>query len=332
MKINSNQFTSAAWRRVGVALASGALVVGCGGGGGGTSRPNASAGEIVFVSDREVPNASSDLKLFRANLDGSNLTYIPTSVGTRPFSSPEWFVGRQEVIYTNYINGGRGGIDTSTRRVNRDGTNDREIPLPDTNGIDVSPDGNQLVYAAYGPPFGNGQLDFEIFIADIDGTNSRSIAKGSQPSWSPDGRRITYVATVEEPYPNDIFRGTPSVFVMNADGTNQTRLTTALGSNMNPQFSPDGKRIVYEFTPFEFDPVTGIQTKPEIFVMNANGSSQTKITNFAGTDGDFDPKWTPDSRRIVFLSRSGIRVMNADGSDQKPLFNEPIRVIDFDIR
>jgi TolB protein len=61
----------------------------------------------------------------------------------------------------------------------------------------------------------------------------------------------------------------------------------------------------------------------EIYVMNADGSNQKRLTNHPAMD--YDPYWTEDGKRIMFTTtRSGnseVFIMNADGSDQKVLEN-----------
>jgi hypothetical protein len=63
----------------------------------------------------------------------------------------------------------------------------------------------------------------------------------------------------------------------------------------------------------------------EIYVMNADGSGQTRLTNQPELDGQ--PRWSPDGSRIAFLSlrdgNSEIYLMNADGSDPVNLTNSP---------
>jgi TolB protein len=61
----------------------------------------------------------------------------------------------------------------------------------------------------------------------------------------------------------------------------------------------------------------------EIYVMNADGSAQRRLTRDPASDAD--PVWSPDGQKIAFvngagqLERSGVYVMNADGSGQRRL-------------
>src|SRR5688572_13087879 len=66
------------------------------------------------------------------------------------------------------------------------------------------------------------------------------------------------------------------LYVMNSDGTEQTRLTNNPESDFNPDWSPDGTRIAFERDERDVH-------KPKIYVMNADGSGQTMLTD----DGQF---------------------------------------------
>ena len=128
------------------------------------------------------------------------------------------------------------------------------------------------------------------------------------PGWSPDGTRIAFQS----------FRdGNSEIYAMNADGSDQTRLTTNPGPDLLPAWSPDGARIAY---------VSRVgEGSEEIYVMDADGSNKVRLTfNLAG---DEFPTWSPDGAKIAYTSTRGgrkeIYVMNADGSSQVPLVQLP---------
>jgi Tol biopolymer transport system component len=112
------------------------------------------------------------------------------------------------------------------------------------------------------------------------------------------------------------------VFAMNPDGSGVVDLTKSPLSDGAPEWSPNGKRIVFmrrEPSGFDFN----------IFVMNADGSGQTQLT-FSPALDEF-PTWSPDGTKIAFVSTRSdpnptspdatqqIWVMNSDGSSPRQL-------------
>ena len=83
---------------------------------------------------------------------------------------------------------------------------------------------------------------------------------------------------------------------MDADGSNQTRLTNNQASDFFPSFSPDGSKIAF---------TSNRDGSYEIYVMNADGSNQTRLTNDPADDDD--PSFSGDGSKIAFYS-------NRDGS------------------
>lgn len=108
------------------------------------------------------------------------------------------------------------------------------------------------------------------------------------------------------------------IYVMNADGSEQTRLTNHVGTDWGQRWSPDGMKIA--FWNWRGNGMWGIS------VVNADGSGLTDLSNL--TDDTF-LEWSPDGTKIAFTStRDGshqVYVMNADGSGQTNLSNSPFR-------
>ena len=105
------------------------------------------------------------------------------------------------------------------------------------------------------------------------------------------------------------------IYVMNADGSGQTRLTNNDVQDEDPAWRPDGAKIAF---------TSRRDGNHEIYVMNANGTGQTNLTNNAAVD--WFPDWSPDGAKITFGSGRDndfeIYVMNADGTGQTNLTNK----------
>ena len=121
----------------------------------------------------------------------------------------------------------------------------------------------------------------------------------SSPSFSPTGRELVFTSDRS---------GSPQVYVMDTEGSNQRLLTLEGKYNDSPQWSPKGDKIVYAS---RHDAIF------DVIVMDANGRNPVQITFQAGHNEN--PRWSADGRKIYFSSsRSGRRqlyMMNTDGSD-----------------
>ena len=82
------------------------------------------------------------------------------------------------------------------------------------------------------------------------------------------------------------------IYVMNADGTGQTRLTNNGVEDGSLSWSPDGSKIAFR---------THRDGNGEVYVMNPDGTGLTRLTNDAAEDGS--PSWSPDGSKIVFSAQ-----------------------------
>jgi Tol biopolymer transport system component len=151
-----------------------------------------------------------------------------------------------------------------------------------------------------------------------------SIANGGA-DWSPDGKQLV-VALESSKHPNTHTHLTNALFVLGADGSGLRRITPwALGAT-DPDWSPDGKLIVFNSQ--------GGHSQG-IHLVRPDGSGRRELLR--GNDRAVNigpvvhPSWSPDGTQIVFaargkignLNRSDIYAMNADGSNIHKLFGGP---------
>jgi Tol biopolymer transport system component len=182
-----------------------------------------------------------------------------------------------------------------------------------------NPAGTKVVYSSER----EGAHWFTV-VRNADGTGEQVLPQpfdaeeSWHPSFSPDGTKIAVEAW-------GVMDGTgfDGIVLMNADGSDPTLLTNPYGAGCwcwdeDPYFTPDGTQIV--FSREDEDAFT-----EDIYIMNANGTAVTKLTD--GVGYNFDPIVVTDSstsaKRIVFSSNrdnpttggSGFElyVMNLDG-------------------
>ncbi len=187
--------------------------------------------------------------------------------------------------------------------MNADGSDLRKISndLLDSGSASWSADGTKIRFGAK-----DG-----IYEVNIDGSGLTKLLN-VLGTLSPDGKKIVMIKS--------LIAGSQAgveIFVANADGSNPIRLTNNHSLDVDPSWSPDGRRIVFTCFPDGF--VEGESNNAEICVMGADGSNLVRLTNHPALDKV--PAWSPDGTRIAFHSPRGcksgeaIHVMNADGSN-----------------
>lgn len=156
-----------------------------------------------------------------------------------------------------------------------------------------SPDGATLAYCAER----NGNYD--IYSIPVEGGEEKRLttAEGLDdgPDYSPDGSTI---------YFNSERTGTMQIWQMDADGKHQEQITTDAYNDWFPHPSPDGKYIVF----ISFKPEVPSGSHPpnkevQLRLMNLkNKKIKTLATLFGGQGTINVPSWSPDSKKIAFVS------------------------------
>jgi Tol biopolymer transport system component len=309
-----------------------AFAFGCGGEADG--KPNTSAAQadrgILFASARD-----GDFEIYVMDGDGSNVRQLTSTEaeGTNEADdgSPSWSPDGGRIVFTSTRDHEGDGFTSQELYVmSADGSGQTRVTENETGEGDPvwSPDGETVVFIrlSEGPNTEEQALHFELARIRPDGTELEQLFAPDGLSvggidWSPDGERVAFTGcTVVEG------QGDCEIWVANADGSDPKGLTDATGGSAGPRWSPDGKKIAFSTdrdrngTCF-FHECTG--WNGEIYVMNANGSGQTRLTNDPGADGS--PTWSPDGTRIAF---SALR--NVEGAVDEPNENFEIYVMDSD--
>jgi len=222
---------------------------------------------------------------------------------------------------------------------NADGTERRPVLSGVANdSFSWSPDGEWIAFTA-GRWTSSGESGMTtIKLARVDGTDvsllSRHLPRwASEPTWSPDGKRIAFSAPSWANSPDDYANW--SIFIINVDGTHLRQLTRADEDDMNPDWSPDGRWIVFEraHLPNSDDPNQDIPPRSKVMTKRPNGTGLHRIATVITGPRCACPAWSPDGSKIAYQSSltvstskyPDVYVMNADGSGQVRLTRHPSR-------
>jgi TolB protein len=242
-----------------------------------TGTPGVAATRLLVLIDKRA---------YRVDSDGANMTAVTSSSET--ILSPTWSPDGRYVAYTRFLDG-TGPImlqDLATGRSQRvTGTESRLNFTPA-----FSPDGRTLAFARTDQE--GGTDIYAVNVADqccLRRLTVGRFADNLSPTYAPDGRRIAFVSTRP---------GTPQIYAMSSDGTDQELLAPydygATGASNAPEWSPDGASVAFH---------RDIDRAPQVFILEV-GSRRFKQLTSSGRNSD--PTWAPDGRHLAFVSdRSG---------------------------
>jgi Tol biopolymer transport system component len=216
---------------------------------------------------------SRDGVIFIVNADGTGLrSFAGRGPGAGRGSNPAWSPDGTTIAYDN---------ESNIYVIEVDGA-DAQVDLGAGYWPAWSPDGSQIAFEFYDPAV----AEPEIFVMNADGTGRVNLSQhpallDREPSWSPDGSQIVFRR-------GD--RGNADgyeLFVMDADGGNQTEILSAPGPQLAPLWLPDN-RIIYMSA--DADPsVNGFR----IWQLDLDAGGTTTQLTFDTEHGHSQPAWRP---------------------------------------
>jgi TolB protein len=281
--------------------------------------------KIAFLKGSEDSDVTD---VYVMDVDGTDKTQISTSPAVQDALStirgqPVWSPDSERVAFTSYT-----VVETSTTASSS--AESASAPAEEVNGIYVanasglggpsmisdlpgdappidltwSLDGEKIAFYA-------GEL-LDVLKDDKNGQWDRisptftGLDNAQAPHyWSPDGKRIAFVDKFDR-----------DLYVINADGSGQRRLTDTLKPEGYPAWSPDGKRIAF-VAMFDSD----------IYVINTDGSGRKRLANtipYSSSGSNPFPAWSSDGKKLAFFCPAppgskgrDICTINADGTEWK---------------
>jgi tricorn protease len=316
-------------------------------------------GEIYFVSDRGVQAkaGSKDVlrsvnNLWKVRADGSQPTQVTQHTSGSLFWPSLSSDGRVIVYEEDF---GIWKLDTATGKTNPvkidiisdDKENNLEtlVVSGDADAFHLSPSGRRAVISTHGELFtiatGRGdvrrltqtpgvretQPDWspdgkwiafvadtggseEIWVCDETGGQIKQISKGDsqkgQLAWSPDSKALLYTGSDKKLYKYTLESGKTDLLV--------TGEVVGFGGAaiQGPQWSPDDKWVSFTRS--------GANLLPHVYVVSADGGKEQRITD-TDSYSDSNAVWTPDGKRIVYLSGSDVGNIGQAGRSTAQIYS-----------
>ena len=156
----------------------------------------------------------------------------------------------------------------------------------------LKPKTEHIFYAAVLP---GSSAPAYIWNKPSNGGMPEQLTEGSDPQWSPNGRKLLYIK-------GDVKKNKARIWICDADGSNQTQLSVGSGefNDIDARWSTDGKKIIFSSN----RSILKGKHNYDIYIMDVDGGNLTQLT----TNGSHDdkPVFGPDGETVFFRSNRGL--------------------------
>ena len=274
--------------------------------------------QIAFASNR-----AGNFQIYVMNANGTGLTRISNNaLDEIPYS---WKPDGTKLAYMSGTLSQTSPFDSSfdVKVMNLNGSGQINITNNAANDLSPvwSPSGARIAFSS------NRDGDYEIYTVAATGGAVTKLTNNTfndiTPAWKPDGTKIAFATDRNEFFPT--YFG--EIYLMNANGSVQTNLTNSSSADAYPSWSADMTRIAFMSGDINFS--NPEDTEFDLYVMSANGSGQTNITNNAVSD--ILPSWSQEvsiSGRVTMpSSTTGIGGVSVTLTSPTPAGFTPITVL-----
>jgi tricorn protease len=176
----------------------------------------------------------------------------------------------------------------------------RPVTMHEAHDINpvFSPDGKWLAFSS------NRHGQYDVFVSPTTGGKPKRLTYDSAPDmvsgWTPDGKSVVFASSRSTAFPP-----TMDSYTVSIDGGPERKLPLFEGKEAH--FAPTGGLIAYVRGPGTWYR-RGYRgsSNDELWISNAEGTSQKRLTTFDGQDGA--PMWSPDGRTLYYVSENGSRL------------------------
>jgi Tol biopolymer transport system component len=291
-----------------------------------------SDGQYISFFQRGANDAG--IQLYRITLEGKDV--YPMQYFDEHVTHYEWSADSQSIIVYTYFR-------TTTLDLEGKVTHTRYILGDDMANGTLSPDRKLIAYTkAYEPRADSATNGRQLWIADADGGNTRMVAEHlveqkdiylrevtlENIQWSPDSKALAYLLDAQTATEDKFNAGRMTfIYLINADGTGERRLTTNEAPEIGFAWSPDSTKIAFR----AFRDKQDNQYVSGVYMINVDGSDDHMVAIGEARDTNgWKISWSPDGRYLAYDAYPPLAVylIDANGSNKRVLKSNELEVGD----